>query len=96
MFYDPISKHKFMSDVQAVRKAENTFNYNLRSDMYLSHNDFLDLLDLPRDEVVGDDIGWSVNQAEMSLGFTTVAFDGVPYMVLDYSFSPPKHGYRDY
>lgn len=92
--YDTISEREFLSDMETLRKAWNDFNYRLRTEMYLSYNEWLDMLGLPHHSV-GDDLGWNVD-TPMEINFTTAIRKGVPCIVVDYAYSPPAYRYKLY
>ena len=58
--------------------------------MYVSLNDFYDELGLDYTQV-GRDLGWSVNDGLINIGFSSqLADDGRPCLVVDFS-TPPKY-----
>lgn len=96
MCYDIISQQKFLSNVESIRKAQNDFNFNLRSEMYISLNEFLvgylNIKPMP----TGDDLGWSIDKGQMDIYFSAQLTDGVPTIVIDHSGCPPTYGFKDY
>lgn len=91
---DTISQRPFMSSISAIEKAQNTFNFNLRQEMYMSLNDFYDILNIPHFDGVGDDIGWSVDKYEMAIHFSSTLHGNEAVIVADFSYAPPRHDYK--
>lgn len=94
LIYDPVSNKAFYSNWEAVMKAMNRFNYRLSSEMYMSENDFLDLLGVARWEH-GDDIGW---RAETPMDIqdppSAAPIEGMPALVISH-YTPPNHKFKD-
>lgn len=93
--YDAISGRYFRSDIDKIKKAINTLNRDMLSEMYLSLNELYDELDL--DHIgVGDDLGWHIDDGLIDPHFSSqLADDGTPCVVLSYS-KPPKYGYSSF
>lgn len=90
---DPISKRYFKSDIERIRRAENTINKRMLQDIfgYASLNDFYDELGLEH-SMVGDDLGWNVDNM-LDIDFSSqIADDGTPCIVLEFSVAP-KYNY---
>lgn len=88
--YDSISGRYFNSSIEAIKRAENVINKQMLNDMYVSLNDFYDELGLDYTQV-GRDLGWSVNDGLINIGFSSqLADDGRPCLVVDFS-TPPKY-----
>lgn len=90
--FDMFSEREFLSDWETIRKAQNDFTLRLRSEMYLSYNEWLDMLGLPP-HPVGNDLGWNVNSPPDITPVATLRH-GTPCIALDYSYSPPDYRYR--
>ena len=87
--YDTFSGRYFRSDIEALRKAENTFNQRLIRNDWLCINEFyydigLESIDL------GDEMGWIAERSLLELKFNTkMAKDtNEPCLVVDYFVSP--------
>lgn len=92
--YDSISGRYFQSDVESIRKAENTLNRRLMNDIYCSLNDFYDLLGLSYTSI-GEEVGWNVDDGMIEIEFSsTISEDNKPCIVIDYSVSP-KNNYQN-
>lgn len=65
LFLEPISGRVFKSDVESIRKAINTINYNLTHDIlgYVSLNEFYDEIGLAHTSL-GDDLGWNLGSGD--------------------------------
>lgn len=86
--YDIVSGRYFKSDVDKIRKAENTLNKKLMNDMYCSLNEFYDLIGLPFTQM-GFDLGWNVNDSLVEIEFSTqLSEDDTPCVVIQYSVLP--------
>lgn len=86
--YDHHSGRYFMSDIEKIRKAENTINKELISNMYVSLNDFYDEIGLERTRG-GDDLGWNIDNGLVEIDFSSHLTDeGKPCLVIDYSIAP--------
>ena len=77
----------FPSNMEKIKSAVNELSYNLQGEMYVSLNDFYDLLGIDRIPV-GDDIGWNVDDSDrgrVPISCTSVLTDdGVPCIAIDY------------
>lgn len=90
--YDAVSGRYFRSDIDKIKKAVNDLNKQMLSDMYISMNDFYDILGMPRTSV-GDQLGWNLDSGLLELDYSAqLAEDGTPCIVIDYSVAP-KYGY---
>lgn len=91
--YDNISGRYFKSDMDKIRKAENEINRKLMSDLYVSLNDFYDLIGLPFTQI-GFELGWSFDGDLLTIEYgTTLSEDDEPCIVMDYSIQP-KHNFQ--
>lgn len=59
---DLYSGRLFKSNAQKIGQAVNQLSADLQTDMYVSLNDFYDLLNIPRIPL-GDDLGWNIDDA---------------------------------
>lgn len=91
--YDKLSGRYFKSDIEKLRKAENDINRQMRSDNYVSLNEFYYAIGL--DEIkIGDDLGWHIDSGYVDLKFSSqLADDGTPCLVMDYNLAP-RYEYR--
>lgn len=87
--YDYLSDRYFESDIDLIKKAENTLNKQMLHDMcgYVSLNEFYDELGLNRIGV-GDDIGWNVERLIDVRISSQIADDGRPCIVVGHENSP--------
>jgi hypothetical protein len=91
--YDPIARSYFESDIERIRRAENTINKRMLQDIcgYASLNDFYDELGLDH-SVMGDDLGWNVDNM-LDIDFSSqITDDGRPCIVLEFTVAP-KYNY---
>jgi len=100
-FYDSISKRRFISDRETIRRIVNDLNADmLDGDDYVSLNTFYYELGLEATEY-GDEVGWNVSKDGKRDGMIRVDFDamfdtdGQPTAVLTYDIKP-KRGYDNY
>lgn len=85
---DSLSGRYFNSDIDIIKKAENELNRRMRTDMYISLNEFYDELGLNHISV-GDDLGWNIDRGYIEIDFSSqLCDDGVPCVVLDYRVAP--------
>lgn len=91
--YDPQFGQYFESDIEKIRAAVNTLNYEMLQHEYASVNDFYDELGVER-IAIGDDLGWNIGRdGKVEISFSsTIAKNGKPCLVLQYSVAP-KYDY---
>lgn len=90
--YDALSGRYFYSDIEKIKRAENTINYRMRGEMYISLNDFYDEIGLDRNDL-GDSLGWTVDKGMIQLWFSSqLTKEGVPVLVINYE-NPPEYDY---
>lgn len=99
-FYDDISKRRFTSDIEKIRRIQNDLNARmLEGEDYVSLNEFYYELGLEGISF-GDDLGWNVSKNGRG-GMISVDFsahlddDNVPCIVLEYAIAPTR-GYNQY
>lgn len=89
--YDGAYGRYFKSDIDTIKKAINVVNRNIISDMYVSLNDFYDLIGL-KPTGTGYDVGWNIDDGEIDIYFSSqLAEDGTPCLVINYSVSPKSN-----
>lgn len=95
-FYDDISKRRFTSDIEKIRRIVNDLNgAMLDGGDYTSLNDFYGELGL-EPTVFGYDLGWNISKNGYKSGKIEVDFharlddDGQPSIVLDYTIAPVR------
>ena len=94
--FDTITKRRFISDIEAIKKIVNELNRRMISgDDYVSLNDFYYELGLDGSSI-GDELGWNVSDGLIELDFSAqLDKDGVPCIVIDYAVTP-KRGFQFY
>lgn len=99
-FLDPVSKRRFTSDIEKVKRVVNELNARmLEGEDHVSLNDFYYELGL-EGIAFGDDLGWNVSK-DGRAGMIRVDFsahlddDNKPSIVLEYLVEP-KRGYDSY
>lgn len=85
--YDPLSGRYFKSDIEKLRKSINELNRQMIMDMFVTLNDYYDLIGLPGIPV-GDRLGWNANKALVELSFSTQLAEGEPCLVVDFQTRP--------
>ena len=101
LFYEPMKKLYFRSDLQTIRKAINNLNFRLVNTQYISYDDYLEELKLPRldplkDGKNGDEIGWSVFHYQIDPDFPLVLTDDdQPCICIDHQHYPPMSNFKD-
>lgn len=93
-FYDDITKRRFISDIEKVKRIQNELNARmLEGEDYISLNDFYCELGLETVKF-GDDVGWTVRNGRS--GMINIKFsahlddDGIPCIVLEYAVAPTR------
>lgn len=86
--YDAISGRYFESDMETIRKAENTLNKRMMDEMYISLNEFYWEIGLEGTDI-GEQLGWRVENGLIDLKFSSqLCEDGRPCLVVDYRIAP--------
>lgn len=89
--FDPLTNGCFKSDMETLRKAENTLNKQMRDDMVITVNEFLQEIGLePCDASIGENLGWEIDRGYIELDFSSQLVDGVPYLVIGHH-NPPHY-----
>ncbi len=90
--YDVLSGRYFKSSQEKINRAVNEVNRNMRTDMYVSLNDFYYEIGLPEIKL-GEYLGWNIEKGYMDVQFGShIATNGVPCLVIAYSVAP-QYGY---
>ena len=93
-FLDTFGGQRFESDIETIKKAENIINRKLINDMYVSLNDFYDLIGLEPTRL-GEDLGWNLDVGYVEIEFSAqIDEDNVPCIVLDYNVAPIYDYYK--
>lgn len=94
LFKDSVSKRYFKSNVDTIQKAVNKLNSLLYNEMFVSLNDFYDLIGL-EDVAIGDDLGWNVEDGLIEIDYVYIGDDdGNPCAMLNY-FVVPRWDYKN-
>lgn len=90
--YDPISARYFKSDIDRIKRAENELNRRMLHDIfgYVSVNELYDELGLEH-IMVGDDLGWNVNELVNIEFGSQLTDDGQPCVVINYVVAPRRN-----
>jgi hypothetical protein len=91
--FDPYSSRYFESDIELIRRAENTLNKQILHDICgtATLNEFYDEIGLPHTEI-GDDLGWNTDNL-ISLDISShIADDGRPSLVIGH-YNRPQYDY---
>lgn len=92
--FDSITKQRFTSDIEKIRKAVNDLNRRMvNGEDYISLNEFY--AEIGVDQVsIGDELGWNVASGLIELDFSAqLDGDGVPCIYIDYTVVP-KRGFN--
>lgn len=94
--FDTITKRRFISDIETLRRIENELNKRMiNGEDYISLNEFYYEVGMDGSSI-GDDLGWNVCTGLINLDFSAqLDNDGVPCIVIDYKIAP-KRGYNCY
>lgn len=86
--YEMYTGRYFKSDMESLRKAVNDINAVALREMYVSLEDFYDIIDLPHTSA-SDKVGWDFERP-MELIFSTVlSEDGEPCLAFEYKGMKP-------
>lgn len=91
--YDSLFGRYFKSDIEKLKKIENDLNRRMRSEDYISLNEFY--YEVGLDGVgAGYDLGWNIEKGYIELEFSSqLASDGTPCLVVGFN-TPPKYDYN--
>lgn len=92
--FDSITKQRFTSDIEKIRKAVNDLNRRMvNGEDYISLNEFY--AEIGVDQVsIGDELGWNVASGLIELDFSAqLDTDGTPCIYIDYMVVP-KRGFN--
>lgn len=82
------TRRYFRSDMETLRRAQNDINAKIINELYVTLDEFYDLLGLSFTSV-SSNIGWDSNRL-MELSFSTVLSDeGEPCLAFDYNYTKP-------
>lgn len=85
--YDSITGRYFMSNVEAIRKAENDLNHTIIHNLYATLTEFFLLIGLSPTPF-SSEVGWNMDEL-LDLKFSTVlSDDNRPCISIDYTVSP--------
>lgn len=91
--YDILSGRYFKSNIEKLKKAVNELNRTMINDMYVSLNDYYDLIGLSEIQI-GNSLGWNANDALVELRFSAQLVDeSNPCLVVDFQ-TMPKYNYE--
>ena len=89
--YEYLTKRRFYSDMEALRKSENNLNKRLREEEYITLNEFFSEIGLDEtDEAIGDRLGWDMDHGYLDMYFTSMLVEGIPHLVLGHN-NPPHY-----
>lgn len=82
------TRRYFMCDMEQLRKAQNEINAEINTQLYVSLDEFYDLVGLPP-TAHSSELGWDSDRL-MELEFSTVmSEDGRPCLAFDYNYVKP-------
>lgn len=89
--FDPLTNNPFKSDIEVLRRAENSLNKRMRDEMTITVNEFLQEIGLdPCDESIGEHMGWDIDKGYIDLEFSAQLIEGVPYLIIGHH-NPPQY-----
>ena len=89
LFYEPVSDTLFVSSIYEVQKGLNNFNRDMLSEDCKPFNDLLYELGLNGLKIVGDKLGYNINDGYVDIRFVGhVTEDMRPCLALEYSIEP--------
>ena len=89
LFFDPISKQYFYSNINDVNNYKNQLNECLNSDDFYSINDWLDFLGCQH-VYTGYEQGWDRSKGLVDIQFNPVIKNNKPVIFLEYSRMPKE------
>ena len=90
--YESLSGRYFESDMESIKHAVNVLNAQMLDDMYVSLNDFYDLIGLSYTDM-GEKLGWSIDDGLVETSFSAkTTDDGRLCLVIDY-VTQPKYNF---
>ena len=91
--YDALSGRHFYSDREVLKKGANEINRRMRTELFISLNEFYQEIGLPPIDL-GDDIGWHIDRGYIDPVFDAeVAPNGQPCLVMDFCVKPRPDTY---
>lgn len=91
--YETLTGRYFQSSVEEIRRAANTINTTILSDMSVSLNEFFGEIGLPPTGF-GEEMGWNLdNQLEPQFS-AVMAEDGRPCIAIGYRHTPIKNYHK--
>lgn len=86
--YDLLSGRPFRSSVESIKRAENEINKRMLAEMYVSLNDFYELIGLSANEL-GDMVGWNTDQGLINVWFSShLTEDNEPCLAISFEEGP--------
>jgi hypothetical protein len=90
--YDSTTGRYFRSDIEKIRQVVNEINFRLRSEMWISLNEFFYELGL-KEAGIGDEVGFHIDNGGIEVDYSSqIAENGQPCLVLTYKVYP-RHIY---
>lgn len=91
--YDILCKRYFKSNIDKLRKIENDLNRRMRTENYISLNEFYYEVGLD-DVAIGYEFGWNIDKGYIELEFSShLTDDGTPCLVVGFA-NRPDYDYR--
>lgn len=91
--YDALCGRYFNSSMDKIDKIVNDLNRRMRSDMYISLNEFYYEVDL-EGVAAGYELGWNIDSGYIDVSYSSqICPDGKPCLVVEFN-TPPKYEYR--
>ncbi len=83
-----MTRRYLRSDMETLKKAANEINFRINHDIYVTLDEFYDLIGLPHTSV-SSNLGWdSLKLLDLSFT-TTLAEDGEPCLAFEYNYTKP-------
>lgn len=92
--YDGVFGRYFRSDIDTIKRAINSINRDIISDMYVSLNEFYDEIGLEHVDI-GDELGWNIDDGQIDVYYSSqLAADGTPCLVITFNVAPKYNFYK--
>jgi hypothetical protein len=83
-----LTRRYFKSDIEELRKSQNIINADINNNLYVTLDDFYDLIGLSHTSV-SDKLGWDSGKLMELVFTTTLSEDGVPCLAFEYNYTKP-------
>ena len=87
--YEEFTGRYFLSDMEAIRKAQNDINQRIITDSYVALSDLYDLLNLPHTSE-SSEVGWNTDKL-LDILFSAILSEGRPCISVGFQVKPIRN-----